>query len=131
MLMNRKLYPANWNSIALQIKIEANWICQECSRLCRQVGEILPNFIERIEGWNHSDLDWVSETAISTICDNLTRFVLTVAYLDHDPWNSTAQLKALCEQPIFAMCYVGAQVIPEHPEGDRAKSSKKAAGARL
>ncbi|HEY9697071.1 MAG TPA: HNH endonuclease [Trichocoleus sp.] len=96
MPMNRKLYPPNWNEIALQIKTEANWICQECDRPCRRVGESLAEFVERIQGWSHADLDWINQTAVSTICNNPTRFVLTVAHLDHDPWNPNARLKALC-----------------------------------
>lgn len=32
--MDRKRYPADWETIALGVKIGANWICQRCGRQC-------------------------------------------------------------------------------------------------
>jgi hypothetical protein len=96
MPMNRANYPDNWEAIALEVKQAANWTCQECDRPCRRPGESLPDFIKRIQGTSHPDLDWINQTAVSAICDHPTRFVLTTAHLDHDPWNPDARLKALC-----------------------------------
>jgi 5-methylcytosine-specific restriction endonuclease McrA len=34
MPMNRSRYPKDWDSIARAIKVEANWICQDCGKQC-------------------------------------------------------------------------------------------------
>ena len=97
MPMQRELYPPNWEEIAWNTKKAANWRCEQCGRPCRQQGEDLFTFIERIKGEPHADLDWVNQTAISTICDKPQRFTLTVAHLDQNPGNNAPEnLKALC-----------------------------------
>lgn len=97
MPMQRERYPKNWPEIATAIKAAANWHCQACGRPCRQPGESLFAFIERIQGESHVDLDWANQTAIATICDKPQRFTLTVAHLDQNPSNNAAaNLRALC-----------------------------------
>lgn len=70
MPMDRALYPDNWEDIALEAKIAADWTCQHCGvrRGDRQI--------------NRHGL--------------LRRVVLTAAHLNHDPWNPDAQLEVLC-----------------------------------
>lgn len=97
MPMERDRYPADWDAIALRVKEAASWRCQDCDRPCRKPGESLSEFIERIQGTSHPDLDWINQTAVSTICEHPTRFVLTTAHLNQDPAdNSPSNLKALC-----------------------------------
>lgn len=97
MPMDRNLYPANWEVIALHIKEAANWRCQECDRPCRRKGESLLKFIERIQGCNHPSMDWVNQIAVSTICSHPQKFTLTVSHLNHIPSDcSLENLKALC-----------------------------------
>ena len=42
MPMDRSLYPDNWEAIALQVKEEANWTCQECGKACYRPVRTLP-----------------------------------------------------------------------------------------
>lgn len=66
---NKKLYPKNWDQIALMVKEKARWICQECGKQCRRPGE---------------PFDTHKRT-------------LTVAHMNHNPMDiSTENLKALC-----------------------------------
>lgn len=102
MPMDRSLYPVNWEAIALQIKTEANWTCEECRRPCRQPGESKGDFEDRIYNehaqwwddlWETEDDDEFGEIRFM----KPQRFVLTVAHLDHVPENcDRANLKALC-----------------------------------
>lgn len=39
MPMDRKRYPPDWKKIALEIKENAGWICQNCGKQCRKPGE--------------------------------------------------------------------------------------------
>jgi len=97
MPMDRSRYPDNWAAIAIDVKTAAGWKCQECGRPCRMANEALFAFIIRMEDEDWPELDWVNHTAVSTICDHPTRFVLTVAHLDQDPSNNDeSNLKALC-----------------------------------
>jgi hypothetical protein len=41
--INRKRYPKNWNEIATQAKLAAEWRCQHCHRLCLHPGEKPPS----------------------------------------------------------------------------------------
>ncbi|RCJ41117.1 hypothetical protein [Nostoc punctiforme] len=94
MPMQRDRYPSRWQEIALQVKTEANWKCEECGRECRKVGETLSEFIDRV----------VPKVHCTDSCDLLheinakpTRFVLTTAHLNHIPEDCTrCNLKALC-----------------------------------
>ncbi|MBD2261408.1 hypothetical protein [Pseudanabaena sp. FACHB-2040] len=97
MPMQRELYPPNWDAIALAKKESVGWHCENCDRPCRISGESLYDFILRIEGEPHPDLDWVNQAAISTICEKPQRWTLTVAHLNQEPSDcSDANLKALC-----------------------------------
>lgn len=92
MPMDRRLYPSNWDEIATQIKNEANWHCEECRRPCRKFGESWLEFCDRVRTARLSECAVVAE-----ILEKPTRFVLTVAHLDHRPENcDRSNLKALC-----------------------------------
>lgn len=86
-MRNRHLYPSNWEAIALEIKQNANWICQGCAKPCRRPKESIQAFISRT-------FDTVNaEEAIAYP----QRYCLTVAHLDHTPPNCDySNLRALC-----------------------------------
>jgi hypothetical protein len=91
---DRKLYPEDWEQIALKIKTDVGWKCQGCGRDCRRTGEAMLDFVERIEGSDQPGLDWVNQTALSEIMAHPQRWILGVAHLDHDPANmDTSNLK--------------------------------------
>lgn len=102
MPMDRRLYPENWEAIALAVKTAANWQCQECGRPCRQPGESVADLIERLAGstWNSDLWDTIEDEEFEFGCAEVPRpqrFTLTVAHLDHQPWNcDRANLRALC-----------------------------------
>jgi len=69
MPMQRDRYPNDWEAIALAVKIEARWTCEQCGRQCYRPGE--PN--------------------------DDRRFTLTVAHLNHTPADCRPEnLMALC-----------------------------------
>lgn len=75
MPMDRRRYPQNWEQIALEIKTDANWTCQECGLICLK-SKKARKFLSR------------SEAAKRT---------LTVHHIDCMPENSTpSNLIALC-----------------------------------
>ncbi|MEO0706822.1 MAG: hypothetical protein AAF050_14300 [Cyanobacteria bacterium J06649_5] len=97
MPMDRRLYPDNWDELALAIKTEANWCCTECGRPCRQPGESFDAFLKRC--WSPSlEAQYPSyEMAGERRVSKAGRFVLGVAHLDHEPGNCDRNnLKALC-----------------------------------
>lgn len=102
MPMNRKLYPANWDAIALSIKTEVNWTCENCGRPCRRPGESDADLDERIHAEHRSWWDDLWETedddefgAVEHMKPG--RFTLTVAHLDHRPENcDRSNLRAWC-----------------------------------
>lgn len=97
MPMNRALYPDNWEAIALAVKEQANWTCQECGRPCRRPGESWGELYGRIEhGSRRWSAELYGEDSDGEPMLKLGRFTLTVAHLDHDPENPNARLKALC-----------------------------------
>lgn len=95
MPMNRKLYPANWDEIARSVKDEATWHCEACGKPCRKPGEKHWQLLARLP-----DI-WIDDLELSDEDDarspRWTRFVLTVAHLDHRPENcDRSNLRALC-----------------------------------
>ncbi|MEM6840099.1 MAG: HNH endonuclease [Cyanobacteria bacterium P01_C01_bin.120] len=97
MPMDRRLYPDNWDELALAIKTEANWCCTECGRPCRQPGESFDAFLKRC--WTPSlELRFPTyDVAYGQKVLRPGRFTLTVAHLDHRPGNCDLNnLKALC-----------------------------------
>lgn len=85
---NKRLYPDNWKSIALQVKNQANWQCQNCDRPCRHPGQSWVEFVTKLlESGSH----WHSQI------EKPQRFTLTVAHLDHNPANcDPSNLAAYC-----------------------------------
>ena len=76
--MDRKLYPNNWEAIALDVKEQANWTCQECGKQCWRPGEMTTEQIKADRS------TWAL-------------FTLTVAHLNHIPSDCRPEnLKALC-----------------------------------
>lgn len=69
MPMEKRRYPKNWDEIALKIKEDAGWKCENCGKQCRRPGEKF-------------------DTHKNT---------LTVAHLNHTPEDcSRTNLRALC-----------------------------------
>ncbi|OYQ67557.1 hypothetical protein B9G53_00985 [Pseudanabaena sp. SR411] len=104
MPMNRKLYPPNWEAIALQIKEAANWTCQNCGRPCRKPKVAWFDFVQWLldqgkTGWYDDTSDYIScdETGEWGYKKRPHRFTLTVAHLNHQPEDCRPEnLKALC-----------------------------------
>ena len=79
MPMIKARYPQHWQAIALQVKAEAKWCCQQCGRRCQRPGEPLEQLRSRIGKAKPR------------------QYLLTVAHLDQDPANCSGDnLKALC-----------------------------------
>jgi hypothetical protein len=93
MPMDRKLYPANWNDMALQIKLASKWTCQQCDRPCRLPGESAGELTCRIK---EQHPQWSDELADVDGEPKLGRFTLTTAHIHHDAWNAKAELRAWC-----------------------------------
>ena len=88
----RARYPKDWNLIALRIKHDANWCCQQCQRPCRQPSEPLADFLNRVKQWRRG-----TSPRPAKFEDAPRRYLLTVAHLDQQPHNQDpSNLKALC-----------------------------------
>jgi len=88
----RDRYPKNWHSLALQIKHEAKWCCQQCQRPCRQPSEPLAQFQQRVERWRQGQTPQPDKFEVAP-----RRYLLTVAHLDQQPGKQDpSNLKALC-----------------------------------
>ena len=88
MPMNRKLYPADWKEIALEIKKSTDWKCEHCGKQCKRSDESWGEFFST---WN------MQSTYFADAIEHTQRFTLHVAHLDHHPENSDrSNLKALC-----------------------------------
>ena len=86
---NRKLYHAEWEAIALEIKTRAMWVCQECQRPCKKPTESWDELKYRLAK--------KSKALYDECCEKKGRFILTCAHLNHTPSdNTTANLRALC-----------------------------------
>jgi hypothetical protein len=96
MPMQRSLYPKDWTTIALEIKTDARWHCQNCDRPCRRPGETLQTLEARLQ--NHPEAYKTVESELGNVavfCPG--RFTLTVAHLDHQPANChPSNLRAWC-----------------------------------
>lgn len=139
MPMNRKLYPKNWNAIALQVKEEANWHCQNCDRPCRMPGEPLDQFIDRlfkdqrIRMYDFYQRDSANGLVYRLLSSELAyifkpgQFVLTVAHLNHDPSNNSPDnLRALC-----SVCHLRYDAIPHARSRRRNHRAKLEADGQL
>lgn len=111
---NRKLYPKNWDAIALAIKEQAGWNCQQCGRPCRKPKEKDWELIDRVE----ADPRWAPDLTQVVDSDEfgevevhkLGRFTLTVAHLNHRPEDCRPEnLKALCS---VCHCRMDLKAIP-------------------
>lgn len=88
----RARYPDNWPDIALQVKQDANWCCEQCQRPGRQPGESEVAFFKRVQRWRRH-----RTPRPALYREAPRRYVLTVAHLDQQPHNQDrANLKALC-----------------------------------
>jgi 5-methylcytosine-specific restriction endonuclease McrA len=88
----RARYPNDWEAIALRIKHEANWCCQQCQRPCRQPSEPLATFLTRVKQWRQQQSPRPAKFEAAP-----RRYLLTVAHLDQQPSNQDPEnLKALC-----------------------------------
>jgi len=67
----RELYPDNWDELAWECKERAEWCCEFCGVAHRT-------------------------DAVSRQTGVVYTLYLAAAHLDHDPWNPTPRLAALC-----------------------------------
>lgn len=89
-MKNRHLYPDDWEEISLRVRKAANWTCERCGKPCCRPGQ---DFFEYLDGLYDRGWDGDFEEAAA----HRTRFVLTVAHLNHDPAdNRRENLRALC-----------------------------------
>lgn len=72
-MQNRHLYPKDWEKISLALRQQSNWQCQHCGKPCRQTGESVRDFCDRV-GFKYEDV------IVAPI-----RWCLTVAHLNHEP----------------------------------------------
>lgn len=70
-MKHRWLYPANWDELAWACKEAAGWCCEQC-------------------GIAHGTV------VLSERTGEPYTVYLGAAHLDHDPWNPTPRLRALC-----------------------------------
>ena len=101
MPMDRSRYPKDWEAIALKVKSDADWTCQQCNRPCRRPGESDDDLMERIEvyhpSWAYDLAEWDMDDEHGAVeVRKLTRFTLTTAHPNHDPENPDAELRAWC-----------------------------------
>lgn len=97
MPMDRSLYPENWESIALAIKENAGWKCQQCGRPCRKAGESFEAFQERVRPHLYRWSGWDGIDPIECILEKRQAWTLTVAHLNHIPSDcSPENLRAWC-----------------------------------
>jgi hypothetical protein len=82
-------YRPDWKDFSHTIKCEAKWTCQRCGKVCRQKGESIEAFANRLfkpqsEAWKDALI-------------HPQKYCLTVAHLDQDPSNDAPEnLLALC-----------------------------------
>lgn len=78
--MNRALYPSGWDQIATFIKSLNSWQCAHCGKQCRRPYQSVGDFIEDIRVARVSECPVVLD-----FLEHPTRFILTVAHLNHRP----------------------------------------------
>jgi hypothetical protein len=100
MPMDKSLYPKDWDAIALAIKTEVAWACEECGRPCRHPGESVEALLNRLYGtaWAQDLYEVVDDPVEGLVSiPHPQRFCLTVAHLDHHPEHcDRANLRAWC-----------------------------------
>lgn len=88
--MIRARYPKDWDTIAFQVKVEAEWCCEQCRRPCRRPSESVEAFMQRCQRWQRG-------FTLAEYQAAPRRWLLTVAHLDQRPEHCERQnLKALC-----------------------------------
>ncbi|MBN8594027.1 MAG: hypothetical protein J0M33_19890 [Anaerolineae bacterium] len=107
MPMNRKLYPPDWETLALKIRLERGNVCQDCG-----VGNGLVIIRSHVDGSRYIVLDdddgsyyYPEGTRIrlSEVPDEFdmahVRVVLSVGHLDHNPANNAPEnLRVMCQR---------------------------------
>ena len=99
MPMERERYPKDWASIALKVKVDAGWKCQECGRPCRRPDESMGQFRQRLgRKWKPQLVEKKSDyEQTGELQYRAQRFLLTVTHLDQKPSNCAPEnLRALC-----------------------------------
>ena len=96
MPMDRKLYPKDWKTIALIVKTDADWTCQECGRPCRRPGESLKELEYRVH--EHPEAYKIKNSPRGELAIFAAgRFQLSVAHLNHRPEDCRPEnLRAWC-----------------------------------
>lgn len=94
MSWKRELYPDNWEEIAISIKDEVSWTCEECGKVCRKPGELTTDFLHRIKTTSRLAEEC---PVVADYLEAPRRYLLTVAHLNHIPSDCRREnLKALC-----------------------------------
>jgi hypothetical protein len=74
-MKHRWLYPEQWDQLSRECKERAGWQCQHCGLAF------------------HPEC---GATVIDEATGEVRRWYLAACHLDHDPWNPTPRLAALC-----------------------------------
>jgi hypothetical protein len=82
-------YRLDWDDFSHSLKCAADWTFQQCGKACRQKGEAVETFANRL-------FQPKSATCLEAV-QHPQKYCLTVAHLDQNPANdSTDNLLALC-----------------------------------
>ena len=131
MPMNKALYPSNWGEIALAVKEQANWTCQQCGKVCRRSGESIDVFESRLQseakhlipilyGFELEDADGLDVDDYLYAKRRPQRFTLTVAHLNHEPSDCRSEnLRALCA-PCHCQMDLRAMALKKRLKAERA-----------
>lgn len=104
MPMDRALYPSAWDQIATFIKTLNNWQCAECGKQCKRPDQSRLEFLEQIRTRRISECPVILE-----YLEHPTRWVLTVAHLNHRP--EDCRIENLL--PLCAPCHCRYDTTPE------------------
>jgi hypothetical protein len=89
MPLDRTRYRRDWDDFAHSLKCAAKWTCQLCGKPCRQKGESVQTFANRI--FTPQSAAWLDAMTYPQ------KFCLTVAHLDQNPRNDAPDnVLALC-----------------------------------
>ncbi|MCA9137262.1 MAG: HNH endonuclease [Planctomycetales bacterium] len=65
--MDRSKYPDDWDEIALRIKTDAGWKCEQCGRQCRFPDEVFDTHVRTltVAHINHVEMDCRDENLVA------------------------------------------------------------------
>lgn len=96
MPMDRSRYPSDWETIALEVKTDADWTCESCGKPCTRPGESFLELSDRLKETQWAPLLY-EDLPEGGILTHPRRFLLTCAHLNHQPMDCDKDnLRAWC-----------------------------------